>query len=679
MIGKSLSLPRAAALVGPFASGKTSLLEALLFRTGAITRQGRIKDGSTVGDASPEARAHQMSVEPNVAGAEYLGEKWTFVDCPGSIEFQQEAYNALMAVDAAVVVCEPDPARAVMVAPLLKFLDSRKIPHLLFINKVEVAGVRLRETLEALQAVSDRPLILREVPIREGEAVTGFIDLVSERAYKYHPGQTSDLIKIPDTLKDEERTARQEMLEHLADFDDHLLEELLEDVQPPTDEVYGDLAKDLADDLIVPVFFGSAEADFGITRLLKALRHEVPAPTASAARLGIAAEGGPLAQVFKTVHAAHTGKLSLVRIWRGEFSDGQTIEGSRIGGVYAMTGGSQAKVAKAGMGELVGLGRLDTVATGAVIGSPSDTGVAAWPEALTPLFAFAIQAEKKGDDVKLTGALAKLAEEDPSLSLEHNAEFGELVLRGQGEIHLQVAIERMKSRFNLVVLTRKPTVPYKETIRKAATVHGRHKKQSGGHGQFGDVHIDIAPQPRGAGFTFIDKIVGGVVPRQYIPSVEEGVREFLVQGALGFPVVDLAVTLTAGSYHTVDSSDMAFKTAARIAMSEGLPQCDPVLLEPILLVEISVPSEATAKAQRIVSGRRGQILGYDAKEGWLGWDTVNAYLPQSEMDDLIIELRSLTMGVGTFSWKFDHLQDLTGRVADKVIEDRKAALAAAHG
>ncbi|HSV28971.1 MAG TPA: elongation factor G [Candidatus Omnitrophota bacterium] len=673
MTGKTPSLPRAAALVGPFASGKTSLLEALLFRAGTVPRQGRIKDGTTFGDSSPEARARQMSVEPNVASAEYLGEKWTFVDCPGSVEFQQDAYNALMAVDAALVVCEPDPARAVMVAPLLKFLDERKIPHLLFVNKMDAGDVRLKETLEALQAVSDRPLVLREIPIREGDKVVGFVDLVSERAYKYRPGQTSDLIKIPDTIKAEEQSARQEMLEHLADFDDHLMEELLEDVAPPNDEVYGDLAKDLADDLIVPVFFGSAEADAGITRLWKALRHEVPQPAATAARLGVAAEGAPLARVFKTVHAAHTGKLSFARVFRGEFADGQAVEGGRISGLFAMTGGTQAKIAKAGPGDVVAFGKLDAVATGDLVGAKD--AAADWPHPLEPLFGLALSAEKKGDEVKLTGALAKLVEEDPSYRLENNAEFGELVLWGQGEIHLATALDRLKSRYNMAVTTRKPTVPYKETIRKPAAVHGRHKKQSGGHGQFGDVHIEIRPQPRGAGFAFEDKIVGGVIPKQYIPAVEEGVREFLVRGALGFPVVDLAVTLTQGSFHSVDSSDMAFKTAARIAMAEGLPQCEPILLEPILLVDISVPSDYTAKAQRIVTGRRGQILGYDAREGWAGWDTVSAYLPQSEMGDLIIELRSLTMGVGSFTWKFDHLQELTGRPAQQVIEQRKEALA----
>ncbi len=671
MTGKT-SLPRAAALVGPFASGKTSLLDALLFRAGAIPRQGKVKDGTTVGDSSPEARDRRMSVEPNMVACDYLGDKWTFIDCPGSVEFQQDAFNALMIADTAVVVCEPDPGRAVMVAPLLKFLDERQIPHLLFINKMDSSGARLSETLEALQAVSERPLVLREVPIREGEAVVGFVDLVSERAYKYRPGQSSDLIKIPESMLAEERQARQEMLEHLADFDDHLLEELLEDVAPPNDEVYGDLAKDLADDLIVPVFFGSAETDGGITRLWKALRHDVPEPAAAAARLGLATDGGAAGRVFKTVHALHTGKLSFARVFRGEFSDGQAVDGTRISGLFAPAAGGPAKTAKGGVGEVVAFGKLDTVATGAVVGDGAPEG-SDWPPALEPLFGLVVHAEKKGDDVKLSGALTKLVEEDPSYRLEQN-EFSELVLWGQGEIHVGTAIDRLRNRFNLGVTTAKPTIPYKETIRKPTSVHGRHKKQSGGHGQFGDVHIDIRPQGRGEGFAFEDRIVGGVIPKQYIPAVEDGVREFLGQGPLGFPVVDLAVTLTQGSYHSVDSSDMAFKTAARIAMTEGLPKCDPILLEPILSVEISVPNDYTAKAQRIVTGRRGQILGFDAREGWSGWDTVSAYLPQAEMGDLIVELRSLTMGVGSFTWRFDHLQELTGRAATQVVEERKQAL-----
>jgi elongation factor G len=288
--------------------------------------------------------------------------------------------------------------------------------------------------------------------------------------------------------------------------------------------------------------------------------------------------------------------------------------------------------------------------------------------------ALALRARDRKDDVKLSAAIQKLLDEDRSLTVEQNAELGEMVLHGQGEMHLRVAGEKLSSKFGVAVDAYQPQIGYRETIRKSMSgVRGRHKKQSGGHGQFGDVVVDIAPLPRGTGFTFTDKVTGGAVPRQYIPSVEEGVRQYLKRGPLGFPVVDLGVTLTEGSYHSVDSSDMAFQLAARVAMGEALPQCQPVLLEPVLAVELAIPSEATAKANAIVSSRRGQILGFDSREGWQGWDVVQALIPEAEIADLIVELRSATAGVGTFRAKFDHLAELSGRQADHIIASRQAA------
>lgn len=673
------SKPRVAALVGPYLSGKTSLLEALLYEAEAVHRKGAVKDGSAIGDSSPEAKSRLMSTELNLVNTTYLGDAWTLIDCPGSIELAQESLNALSVADVAVVVAEPDPARALMLSPLLKFLDDHKIPHILFLNKMDASQVKVRDALEALQLVSERPLVLREIPLREGDKVTGYVDLVSERAYKYHPGDNSDLIQLPKDAAETEHQARQELLEHLADFDDHLMEELLTDVVPPTAEVYDSMARDLKDDLIVPVFFGSAQADGGIRRLWKALRHETPEPHETFKRLNIAyANGGPLVQVFKSVHAAHAGKLSLARIWKGEVADGAPVAGSRVVGVLSTVGAKHDKKQKAVEGEVAALGRLDTLATGQLADADKawDSG---WLAPLPPLFALGVAVAKKADEVKLSGALAKLVEEDPSLSIEHEHDTHETLLWGQGEIHLQIAIERLKNRFGLDVVTHRPQVPYKETIRKGTKVHGRHKRQSGGHGQFGDVHITIEPRGRGEGFAFKDTIVGGAIPKQYIQPVCEGALDVMKQGPLGFEVVDLAVTLTDGSFHAVDSSDMAFRTAGQLAMREGLPQCEPVLLEPVLSVEIAIPSEHTSKAQRLVSSRRGQILGFDAKDGWKGWDVVKAQLPQAEMHDLIIELRSLTMGVGTFAWRFDHLQELSGKPAEKVVEDRKARLAAARG
>jgi elongation factor G len=284
-----------------------------------------------------------------------------------------------------------------------------------------------------------------------------------------------------------------------------------------------------------------------------------------------------------------------------------------------------------------------------------------------------VEAADRKDEVKLTAAISKLREEDPSLHFDQNAELQEMALEGQGEIHLKVAVEKLQSKYGLKLNTHRPRVPYKETIKKGITQHGRHKRQSGGHGQFGDVIIDIKPLPRGSEFTFIDQVKGGVVPRQWIPSVEKGVIEYLKNGPLGFPVVDVSVALIDGSYHSVDSSDAAFQTAARIAMQEGMPNCAPVLLESIMHVRIHVPNDATAKVNQVVSGRRGQLMGFDSREGWKGWDTVEAQMPLSELSDLIIELRSLTQGVGTFEMSFDHLAELSGKLADQVVATRKAA------
>ncbi|NQV99958.1 MAG: elongation factor G [Rhodospirillales bacterium] len=672
MTNKSPSGPRVAALVGPYLSGKTSLLESILSVTETISRKGNVKDGNMVGDGTPEARARQMSTELNIASCSYLGEPWSFVDCPGSIELGQDARNALMIADTAIVVCEADPDRALTISPILKFLDQYAIPHLIFINKMDVPGYSVRATMESLQAVSAHPLVLREIPIRKGDNVTGHIDLASERAFEWRSGGESKLIEIPDSESDREQEARTEMLESLADFDDGLLENLLEDIIPSSDEIYANLRRDLADSLIVPVFFGSAENDNGVRRLLKSLRHETPEVPATVARLELGELQGATALVFKTLHAGHVGKLSITRVLAGPIKDGMTLNGARLSGLHSLVGQKLDKVSSANAGEVVAIGRLEDISTGTIL-SENETLAVDWPEPLKPLFAHAILAGQRGDEVKLSGALNKLTEEDPSLTWGHDADTNELLLWGQGEIHLLIAIEKLKSRYNLEVTSSRPQVPYKETIRKSVSQHARHKKQSGGHGEFGDVHLEIKPLPRGSGFAFSDVISGGVVPKNYIPSVEHGVKEFMSRGPLGFQVVDIGVTLTDGQHHAVDSSDMAFKKAAAQAMREGTPNCDPILLEPLFQVSISLPNPFTSGLQRLVSGRRGQILGFDAKPGWDGWDEINVQLPQSEMHDLIIELRSMTMGVGTFEWQFERLQEFSGKEADRVIADRKAA------
>ncbi|WP_319774312.1 elongation factor G [Breoghania sp.] len=666
--------PRCIALVGPFASGKTSLLESILARTGAIQRKGTVSQGNTVGDASPEARSHVMSVEANIAETEFMGDSYTFIDCPGSVEFLAETDGVLSGVDMAIVVAEPDPKKVPALQLLLKRLEERGIPRMLFLNKIDKVDGRVHDVLTMLQPASAVPLVLRQIPIRKDGSVTGFIDLTLERAFVYQENDASEVIDFPSAERERQIEARFEMLEAIADYDDELMEKLLEDIQPERNHVFKDLVQEMRSGLICPVLLGSAEHGNGITRLMKVLRHEAPTVEKTCERLGYDGQGGTVVQVLKTLHTPHAGKLSIVRMLSGTVSDGTFLfnakgKESRVSGVLRVMGSQVTKRDPAGAGETVALGKLEEASTGDTLRAdkaPEANFVKLAPPA--PVMAFAVAPGERKDEVKLSAALGRITEEDPSLIVEQVQDTAEMLLRGQGEMHLRVALERLTGRYGIKVETGQPHVPYKETIRGSTTVRGRHKKQSGGHGQFGDVVLDIGPAPSGEGFVFTSKITGGVVPKQYIPSVETGAREYLKQGPLGFPVVDVAVTLTDGSYHSVDSSDQAFKAAAQIGMREGMAACKPVLLEPIMEVVLNCPSEATAKINALVSARRGQILGFDARPDWPGWDQVKAMMPEAEIGDLIIEMRSATAGVGNFTARFDHLAELSGRLADQVLE-----------
>jgi len=673
---KIKATPRAIALLGPHGGGKTTLLESIAMITGAIARKGAVANGSSLGDFSAESRDRVMSVEMNVLTTQYLDEEFTFLDCPGSIEFLSDTLNALPGIDGAIVVCEPDAAKVMMLQPYLKRLADAKIPHLVFVNKFDKARGSLRSLLASLQEASEKPLLLRQIPIWEQGVATGFVDLALERAFIYRPHAASEVVDIADYAREKE--ARFQMLEKLADYDEHLMEELLGDIEPPREEVFGDLRRELGEGLVVPVLIGSAEGDNGVRRLLKALRHDVPEVQAAAARAHLASGGEAVVQILKTFHGGHGGKLSLARVLRGALKDGAVLHGeggreARIGGIFALAGDKQIKRNAAQAGDTVALARLESFGTGETLSIAKSGGGRMKLEKLTPVYRLAIAAQDRKDEVKLSSAIGKLVEEDPSLIFEQNPETHDLILAGQGEVHLRAAVDKLHNRYGLALATRAPRVPYRESIRKPASVRGRHKRQTGGHGQFGDVVLEIAPAGRGGGFTFHDRIKGGVVPKQWIGSVEKGVLEYMKTGPLGFPVVDVSVALVDGSYHTVDSSDAAFQTAGRLAMSEGMPDCAPVLLEPIMRVQVHVPSDASAKVNSLVSGRRGTPMGYDSRPGWRGWDTVRCEMPLAEVSDLIVDLRSLTQGTGTYEMEFDRLAELSGKLADTIVAERKAA------
>ncbi|MDB5436016.1 MAG: hypothetical protein JWR47_2273 [Phenylobacterium sp.] len=662
---------RALALVGPTSSGKTTLMEALLQVTGAVDRR---VGGEKVGDSSPEARARGHSVELNLAGFDFMGDRYSVVDCPGSLEFCADIDAALPAVDLAVVVAEPDPAKAALLQPTLRQLERLGVPHALFINKMDQARGSLAELLTALAPVSSAPLVARQIPTWEDEKVSGFIDLALERAFVYRPNEPSTQVDIPGDLRDAEADARFHMLEQIADFDDELLEQLLSDVTPSRDAVFADLVREMNEGLIVPVFFGSAQNGFGVRRLLKALRHETPPADRAAERLGV--EAG--AYVLKAAYAGQSGKLAYARVFGDPLADGAEFvlpdgERCRAGGLVAVQGAALKKITQAAVGEVCAIGKVEAAHAGQILsttGRPQAVRAAASPR--RPLFAVALSARNRKDDVRLSGALSKLIEEDPGLRLTHDPEARQMLLAGQGEGHVRLALERLRRRFGVEIDTEQPRTPYRETIQRGATQRSRHKKQSGGHGQFADVTVEIRPLPRGSGLVFSQRVVGGAVPKHWIPAVEQGVRDGLEKGQLGFPVTDLEVTLVDGQTHSVDSSEMAFRLAGRLAMEEGLPGCGAILLEPIEKLTVYSPSPSASNVTSALTARRGQILGLAPREDWRGWERIEAYLPQSERQGLIAELRGLTQGLGAFEADFDHMAELTGRLATEASQGASA-------
>jgi elongation factor G len=670
MAGEFAKGTRVIALVGPAGAGKTSLAEAMLFAAGATDRLGSTANGSSIGDSSPESRQRGGSTELNLYNFQYLGDEFAILDIPGSVGFSADGTKALAIADVAIVVVDPDPARAPLAAPALRALDELGIPHLIFVNRIDQAHGRIRDLLSALQPMSVSPLIARQIPIWDGEKIGGFVDLALEYAFKYRAGTKSERIDIPADLQSRESEARTQMLEQLADHDDELLEQLLMDQAPSREKVLQNLARETGDNLAVSVLFGSAISSWGVRRLLKAMRHEAPAPQSAADRLGVS---DPSLYISKVIHGS-IGRLALSRVLGGRISEGSELkaeggEHARLGALFRVQGDKTAKVSEARDGEIVAIAKIDSVKTGQWL-SAGKLPPAVEVEYPARNCVIAIEPADRKDDVKLSGALQRLSEEDSALVIEHDDANHEIRLRGINDEHLNTVLARLKRRYGVEVKSHPPSVGYRESIRKPVTQKGRHKKQSGGHGQFGDVIIEVKPLQRGTGFVFEERIHGGSVPKQWIPAVEEGVREAMRKGPLGFEVVDCAVSLVDGSYHSVDSSELAFRLAGRIAMQEALAAAQPHLLEPMHKLTVVCPSNATSRITSAVAGRRGQMLGMGPRDGWTGWDRIEALIPEAELSGLEAELRSQSQGLATYEAAFDHLAELNGPLADKVIQQR---------
>jgi elongation factor G len=678
---EDISRLRNIAIVGTHHSGKTTLVEGMLATCGAISRRGSVGDGTTTTDFEPECIEHLQSTCVAFAYATCGDVALNIVECPGFVDFFEETKVAMLAADAAIVVIEPDPSRIGQTKSLVDFIEAHKLPHLFFINKMDRPGADFFGTLAALQQAYGLHVVAQQIPIGAGETYRGFVDLAENTAFLCD-GTEHKTTGVPAELEAAVAEQRTKLLEALGDFDDHLLEELLEGVEPSRDEIRKDLCEDCSHDQIIPVLAGSGSSGAGLRALLEAIEREFPSPAAeprhdAAGRLVAPDQKGPVvAQVCKTFVHPQSGKLSVVRVFSGTISgDSQIVDATRgaapvrHGGIYRLQGKRQDPVKSAVAGNIVALARLEGVATGATLTSPGTNVVMPTVEVSEPLFALAIRPKEKLDEAKLSQMLARIIDEDPSLRVGRAEFTNELQLLGNGEIHVRTATERLSRKYHLALETSQPAIPYRETITGSTEVHARYKHQTGGHGQFGDVWLRIESRPRGSGVTFEEKIVGGVVPRQFFPAVEKGVREALLHGPkAGFPVVDLHVTLYDGSYHSVDSSEASFKTAASMAIRDGLPKCAPAILEPIVRLEILVPIAYASTIVAQLTAKRGQILSYDADEARPGYEKVLALVPQVELGRYITELRTASQGLGTFTWRHERFEIVPEKVAQQIKE-----------
>jgi elongation factor G len=665
------------AFVGPHHAGKTTLVEAVLAHTGAIGRRGSIADGTTVTDHEPEDVSHAQSTTVAFAHATTGDVHMTIVDCPGFIDFFEETRLALTGVDAAVIVVEADPGRVVQTRAILEFVESRRMPHLFVVNKMDRPGADFPATLAALQEAYGRHVVAEQWPLGSAEHFRGYVDLAELQARAFD-GEKERVEDLPSDVKETALDARKQLLEAMADFDDHLLEELLEGVEPSMDEVERDLCSECSHDQIVPVLVAAGASGAGVGALVRAMEKWLPSPADAPS---VDAEGRPIApdpagpviaHVIKTAIHPQSGKLSIARIHSGTVKPDSTLtdiskegEKVRLGGLYRLQGKKQETLSEAGPGSIAALARLEPVATGDTLTSNGYKVLLPQATVAEPVFAVAIKPKERIDEAKISQMLARIVDEDPALRLERADVTHELLLLGSGEQHVSIAVERLARKYKVEVETAPPTIPYLETITAGTEVHSRYKHQTGGHGQFGDVWLRFEPRERGNGVTFEEKIVGGVVPRQFIPAVEKGVREALTHGPGGFPVTDLHVVLFDGQYHDVDSSEQSFRTAGGMGVRDALPKCNPVVLEPIVHVGVTVPTNYTSTVIQQLTGKRGQILGMNPSDR-AGFDVVEAYVPQVELARYITELRTATQGLGTYSWRPERYDPVPGnRLAPK--------------
>jgi elongation factor G len=679
---------RNVALVAHGGAGKTSLAEIMINKAGMTTRVGRVEDGNTVMDFEPEELKRQASLSSGFCQLPWRKHTISLIDTPGDQNFISDAKLCMQAADTALILVDAVDGVKVQTEQVTDFASAYNLPCAIFINKLDRERADFARTVEdATQCLAPKPIIL-QLPIGAEDDFSGIVDLIGLKAYRYDGDGNASEIDIPADMQDEVENERENLIENVAEADDALIERYLEGEEITNQELRDTLKMGILSRTFAPVLCGSATKNIGVDLLMNFINNCLPSPLDMPPKQGVnpandeVIERAPdpeapfSAFVFKTLADPYAGQLTIFRVVSGKLgSDGNFYNSTsenkeRFNQLLTIAGKEQKPATGAGPGSIVAVAKLKETKTGDTLCDDGNKIRYACAAPMPTLISFALESKATGDEDKIYISLTKLLEEDTALKLERNAETKEILLSGLGQVHIESTIEKLKRKYNVEVLLNTPKIPYRETIKKKVRVQGKHKKQSGGHGQYGDCWIVMEPLPRGAGFEFVDAIVGGVIPKQYIPAVEKGIVEACQKGTLiGAPCVDFRATVDFGSYHAVDSSEMAFKVAGSLAYKKACEEAKPVLLEPIMKVTVTTPDEYMGDIMGDMNSRRGRVLGMDSAGKN---QVINAEVPLAEFQTYAPDLRSMTGGRGMYAMEFLRYDEVPAQIATKVIEQVKA-------